>query len=152
MQFMSEQSTDLCQHLLDNLNTAVLLLDAELTVRYINPAGEMLFALSAQRTIGKPLAKLLQRGEDLLAELTDGLATGHPFTRREVLLHWPDHEATVDYTAIPLMEAQGPRSLLLELTQVDRHLRISRDEQLIAQQEATREEGRVGAEADGVEE
>ena len=38
--------------ILDNLNTAVLLFDSDLCLKYINPAGEMLFAVSSRHVLG----------------------------------------------------------------------------------------------------
>ena len=39
-------------HLLDNLNTAVLLFDANLNLRYVNTAAEILFGDSARHLVG----------------------------------------------------------------------------------------------------
>ena len=39
--------------LLDNLTTATILLDAELRLEYMNPAAEMLLAVSGQRSHGQ---------------------------------------------------------------------------------------------------
>jgi two-component system nitrogen regulation sensor histidine kinase GlnL len=45
---------------------------------------------------------------------------------------------TVDITALPVSDANQPGRLLLELSQVDRQLRITREEGLLAQSYATR--------------
>ncbi|MBS9727055.1 PAS domain-containing protein, partial [Pseudomonas stutzeri] len=39
--------------LLDNLTTAVILLNGELRLEYMNPAAEMLLAVSGQRSHGQ---------------------------------------------------------------------------------------------------
>ena len=44
--------------LLDNLTTATILLDAELRLEYMNPAAEMLLAVSGQRSHGQFISEL----------------------------------------------------------------------------------------------
>ena len=46
--------------ILDNLVTAILLLDEELTIRYVNPATEQLFASSQRRLTHSHFPDLLQ--------------------------------------------------------------------------------------------
>ena len=129
----------LSQRILDNLTTAVLLVDGELRLAYINPAAEMLFALSARRATGLRVAELLPGDSGFIRKLSEALATGHPHTVRERALTLAGgREVTVDCTVSPVVEPGRPRALLVELTHVDRHLRIAREEQLIAQHQATR--------------
>ena len=42
----------LYKHILENLTLSVLMFDADLRLMYINPAGEMLFEVSARRITG----------------------------------------------------------------------------------------------------
>jgi len=44
---------------LDLLSSAVVLVDAQLVVRYLNPAAENLFAVSGRALHGRPLSALL---------------------------------------------------------------------------------------------
>ena len=44
---------------LDLLSCAVILADAKLNVRHLNPAAENLFAVSSRKVLGQPLHKLL---------------------------------------------------------------------------------------------
>jgi len=128
------------QRILDNLNTAVLLFDRDLKLEYINPAGEMLFAVSARRLRKHRVGHLFPAAEDMAEALAEALATGHPFTRREMSLRLsPEREITVDFTVLPISDGRRRRELLVELVQIDRQLRISREEQLLAQQSVTRE-------------
>lgn len=127
--------------ILDNLNTVVLLLDYDLRLRHMNPAAEMLFAVSARHMLGKPADQLLRcpRGERE-SGLADALGSGHPFTERELVIELADgHKVTVDCTVIPLAERDGEAGLLVELQQIDRQLKIHREEQILAQQETVRE-------------
>jgi len=127
------------QRILDNLSTAVLLLDAQLRVAYINPAAEMLFALSRRQVLDTVIGELLIEGEDFIAGLLSAQQSGHPYTARELTLAMPiGRRVTVDYTVTPLLEPCQEPALLVEMLHVDRHLRIAREEQLLAQHHATR--------------
>lgn len=125
--------------LLENLNTAVLVLDKAMRFRYINPAGEILFGLSARHMNGHSIAELLP-GETALAEsLVRSIDSGHPYTEHEVEVRLPNLQTiTLDMTVTPLQEHPEDRELLLEVVRVDRHLRITREENLIIQHQNTR--------------
>jgi two-component system nitrogen regulation sensor histidine kinase GlnL len=126
------------EKVIENLHTTVMVLDEQLRLRYINPAGEILFAASAQRFIGLPVQELIF-DDDLVEALAQVLYTDSPFTERELVLNLGfDHRATVDLTALPLQEEGLGSGLLVEMKQQDRHLRISREEGLLAQGNATR--------------
>jgi len=127
------------QRVLDNLTTAVMVLDLELVIRYINPACEMLLAMSARKAHGKSLRHLIMGPDDLFPRLEACLRDGHPFTERELhLTLFGQREYIVDCTVTALIEPAQPRGLLLELVRIDRQLRINREETLIAQHNAAR--------------
>lgn len=127
------------QRVLDNLATAVLVVDANLVVAYINPAAEMLFDVSARKASGVPLERLVVGPGDLLDRLRRCLDSGHPFTERELVLNlFNQRSVTVDCTVTSVSEPQAPAELLIELVQIDRQLRITREENLLSQHNATR--------------
>ncbi|MHB1141480.1 MAG: nitrogen regulation protein NR(II) [Sulfuricaulis sp.] len=124
--------------ILDNLTTAVLTFDADLRLTSINPAGEMLFEISAKKAVGQKLAELLPHARLATRTLSQTLESRHPVTARGVPLKLPGHRIiTVDCTVTPLTDA-GPDALLVELTQVDRLLRLARDENMLERQAANR--------------
>ncbi|MCU7842249.1 MAG: nitrogen regulation protein NR(II) [Candidatus Thiodiazotropha sp. (ex Monitilora ramsayi)] len=129
------------QKVLENLSTAILLFDSDFRVRYINSAAEMLFAVSARKAIGIPARDLIHcPGSVLENNLALSLNTGQPFTEREHLLTLPDgSEITIDCTVIPQRRGHSIDELLVEIQQVDRQLRITREEQILSRNEATRE-------------
>jgi len=129
------------QRILDNLNTAILLFGPDLRLRYMNPSAEMLFAVSVRHLVGKPADSLIRcPGEQPERQLARVFAAGHPITERELpLVLNEQRQVTVDCTAIPLTHRDGEAGLLVELQQVDRQLRISREEALLAQHEAVRD-------------
>ena len=127
--------------LLDQLATAVLVLDGGLRVRYLNSATEMLLGASARRLFGTPLPGLVIQGESLAERLLEALSSEAPYTERELNLQLgspADAPAVVDCMVTPIRLGNGARALLLELHQQDRHVRISRDESLLTQQQASR--------------
>jgi len=126
--------------LFEHLTTAVVYLDAELQIAYMNPAAEALLAASARQMQGARLEGMLGEDNELIRRIREAAETGEAYTERELTLTFPaGGTATVDCAVTPLVEPRGPDGMLLELTALDRHLRISRDERLVSQQAAARE-------------
>ena len=125
--------------ILDHLNTAVMLFDRNLRLTYLNPAAEMLFEVSSRHLVGQYAADLLPC-PDAHAEqrLAAALSSHHPFTERELNVTVTDGRTkTVNCTVLPLFNVDADEGLLVELNQVDRQLRISREEHLLSQHQAT---------------
>ena len=128
------------QRVLDTLHSVVLLFDHDLNLRYINPAGEMLFAVSAPHLIGLPMVELLHIDDKMLNALHEVMATGHPITKHEQKITLlAQQEITVDMIVTALHSDGLDKELMIEMNRLDRLLKISRDESLISQQKATRE-------------
>ena len=135
---MRKNETERAPGILEGLSTAVLLLTPELELAYLNPAGEDLLEQSARQALGQPLARFLSDDGGLLERLRASAQAWHPFTARELRLAFvPGRAVTVDCMVSPMGSGPTP-GLLVELVPIDRHLRISREEQLIAQQQAAR--------------
>ena len=133
-----QNKVDLPTRILEGMNSAVLLFDQAMHLRYINPAGESLFRVSARHMLDQPYQALIQESADLTQQLEEAFRSGRPFTRHEVNLDLGnDINVVVDFTAVPLLEPGYPTEILIELHSVDRLLRISREENQQAQQEAT---------------
>lgn len=129
---------DLQQRILESLNSAVLLFDESMRLKYVNPAAETLFSVSARHMLNQPYQALIQESADLQFQLEEAFQSGRPFTRHEVNLDLGnDNHVMVDFTAVPLIEPGYATEILVELHSVDRLLRISREENQLAQQEAT---------------
>lgn len=125
--------------ILDNLKTAILLVEPDLRVSYLNPAAEALLETSRSRALGEPITQLFTEPGDTAAGLREAVRGGAAFTKRETLLTLPNgQQITVDYAVTPVPEAELRISLILELQPLDRLLRISRDEGILSSQENTR--------------
>lgn len=125
--------------ILGNLNTAVLLFGDDLLLHYINPAGEILLAVSAKAVMGCPAGGLVTcPAEPVEERLKDALQTRQPFTEREIEIKRPDGLVIrVNCTVLPIYHAESTEALLMELHQVDRQIRITREEHLLSQHQAT---------------
>jgi two-component system nitrogen regulation sensor histidine kinase GlnL len=126
--------------IVDNLNVAVLVLDENLCLIYINPAAENLFHLSSKRTLGSSIDKMLFVDNHLFSRLRDALKLSHPYAEHELTIEiMPGQQITIDYRATPLQAPDQPAMLLLEITHIDRQLRIAREEKLLSEQVASRQ-------------
>ena len=124
--------------LLDNLTTATLLLNSKLCLEYMNPAAEMLLAVSGQRSHGQFISELFTESPEALAALRQAVEQAHPFNKREaVLTSSTGQTLTVDYAVTPLFN-RGETYLVLEVHPRDRLLRITKEEAQISKQETTK--------------
>lgn len=126
---------------LESLAGAVLVVEgAELHVRYLNTAAEDLIRLSRRRALGQPLASIAGFDPDWLAHVAANLEADATFTAREVTLTAHDTTITrlVDASVTPLAYREAVSAAVIELTPVDRHLRIAREEGLRTQEFANR--------------
>ncbi|HEB85610.1 MAG TPA: nitrogen regulation protein NR(II) [Gammaproteobacteria bacterium] len=128
------------QRILDGLSVATLLFNTRFRLIFINPAGEWLLGISARHLLGQHFSELMQFESPIMPALEEALHSHHPFTRHEMTLSLAHgDERVVDFTVIPLIEADEEPELLLELTPINNLLRIAREEHRQTQQVATRE-------------
>ncbi|GAB1265801.1 nitrogen regulation protein NR(II) [Aurantivibrio infirmus] len=122
--------------LLENLSTAVLVADSRLSCQYLNPAAEVLFAVSREQVYGGPITNCFYESESALETFQTAADLQDNYTKRQVLWQIPNgSKVTVDYSVTPIGENA---SLLIEIQHLDRLLRISREEATSATQETTR--------------
>ncbi|MFT5117328.1 MAG: two-component system nitrogen regulation sensor histidine kinase GlnL [Kiritimatiellia bacterium] len=124
------------KQLLDSLTTAVVLLNDSFQVIDINTAAESLLEVSSKQVANTTLNRYFHESADALEKLRDAVKDMSQYTKRKA--RWRLHSGksiTVDYTVTPLNE-RG--QVLLEIQPLDRLLRISREETLLASQETTK--------------
>ncbi len=126
---------------LDLLASAVLLIDDLQGVRYINPAGENLLAVSARSVAGKPLSGICQCSATLQGAIDNGLANNWGYTGQNIEVTRADGQVLhLNCTVTPLRpEIAAGMRLLLEFQPIEHHLAATREERLIEQQQANRE-------------
>ncbi|NUF14937.1 nitrogen regulation protein NR(II) [Acinetobacter lactucae] len=129
--------------LVDNLTTAILLIDSNLNIFYLNSACEALFDISLLRASGQPVLNLLHAPDDTFnthEALLNTIKTGQPYTRREAVINVNFKDLHVDYTVSQLNADKSYHSLLLiELNPIDRMLKISKEENLVQQHQVARQ-------------
>lgn len=128
----------LTETVMDNLITAVLVLDNDLVVTYANPAAEQLLCLSTRRLLEHPLPDLLQHCSIDLALVRETLANGQGLTDSDVTLVVDGRQRKVELSASPLMWARSP-SMLIEIKAIGHQQQISKELQQQAQQQAAKE-------------
>jgi len=122
--------------LVNNLETAVLILDKSLSVQYLNASAEALLQVSGRRCVGEHISQVFVDEGDQAAFI-ESLSSGNPYTKREAELLLPiAQKITVDYS-VNYFVLDGKPNTLIEIHPRDRLLRISREEELISNQAAT---------------
>jgi len=142
MNSRNEDYSVFANRILSSQITSLIVFDHKLNIVYMNTAAEMLLSTSARMFIGHPADQLLHCPNDILEQrIVSVIKSGQPVTERGIELSLPDsHSTVVDCTLVPL-EVEGGASdqVLAELRPIDQQLRLSREEQLISQNLATRE-------------
>lgn len=129
----------ICQRLLDHLTSAILLFDQQLKLIYLNSAGEIILADSARHLLGASAYELFKSSEPaFLSNLQQCLTATEPLAAHELLLDRMGHSVTVNFVATPLLNHEQTSEVLVELQQVDNHLRISNEQRLLTQQNTAR--------------
>ncbi|TJY59869.1 PAS domain-containing protein [Sinimarinibacterium sp. CAU 1509] len=128
------------EDVLDGMTTAVISVDDALRVTSLNSACEGLFGVSRRMAIGAPVGDAVPHLKPHEPRLRTSLATVSGFIEREIELRRNgDPPVTVDWTVTPFLSGNKKPGLLMELLPLNRHIRISRDEQLQAHFDASRE-------------
>lgn len=121
------------KELFNYLNTAIILLDCELNIIDMNNAAEFLIGLSSRQLSGIPFINVLKNETEMLESIESAASDKNPFTERSKEINFvTGRTITTDYSVGFLPEGE----IVLELNQVDYHLRITRDEINIAQSSA----------------
>ncbi len=124
--------------LLDVMTCAVVVLDQQLKITYMNQAAEALLGQSLPRVQGTEIDGLIYN-ETFRAQLLTVRSQQEPHAIRAIELKVnADEQITLDCIVTPQQEgADFARSgLLLELQRVDRQLKIAREKQFQQQQQA----------------
>ncbi|MFQ5982124.1 MAG: nitrogen regulation protein NR(II) [Woeseiaceae bacterium] len=123
------------------LNTGVVLLDSNLLIAELNPAAENLLGVSQHRARGRPLLKLVDDDPEFRDILSRALNTGQTYATELRLGPTEVHaeDRIVDFRVSSLEQADLHASLMVEMSDVTRRLRISRENALLVQHGAGRQ-------------
>ena len=136
---MKTASSHASQSILDNLHSAVMVIDQQLCVQSLNPSGEMLFHISEARACGQHINKLIIDEYEFYDRLERSLTSNHPYSVFDSELRTHTGKVIeVDYMVSPLDQLAEQSSLLLEFIPKSRNNRIALEQELLNQQEASR--------------
>ena len=125
--------------IINNLNIAVIALDDQLRLNFLNASAESLLEVSGNRVREQHLGDVFQVAGDLESILLEALTTSQNYTGRKVRLELiSGNHVTCDYFITPVKDEHGSM-VLLELYPLDRYLKIDRDESVSTQQQVTRQ-------------
>ena len=110
---------------LDQLSTAVVILDNGLNVSLMNTAAQDIFNCSLSQASGKKLEQLAIFPDEIKQNLKLAIKNEQPFTAREIELEIPDFQSElVDMTA---NLGNLPNALILEISPVSRFNNIAQE-------------------------
>ena len=123
---------------LEHLNTAIILLDEESRIAYLNPAAENLFGVSRTNLLSHPLQHAFTHTEQLFSTIQLALTENASHIEHDLTLGTYSHAGIfhLSCTATPLQGSYY--ALLLEFHTIDRPLKLAREEQMLDQTQANR--------------
>ncbi|MGB0867794.1 MAG: nitrogen regulation protein NR(II) [Granulosicoccaceae bacterium] len=120
---------------LDAIGTAVLLVDCSRCVQGLNAAAQELLSISARSGFGRPLDSLVRMPESVNEHLQASFAGEGRRSLRAIQLQLRGGDVlNVDLSLIPF----GESGVLMQLSGLDRPMRVVREDALIAQSESSR--------------
>lgn len=127
------------QPILDSLSSGIILLDRSLLITALNPAAENILGISSQRANGESLLRLVGDEPELRDVLSRTIDTGELYASELRLPPTEVHseERIIDCRVSPLRTESA--ALLVEMTDVTRRSRISRENALLIQHGAGRQ-------------
>jgi two-component system nitrogen regulation sensor histidine kinase GlnL len=124
---------------LDALATAVIMLDMDHVVHYVNPAAENMLAISAKNIVGTPLERVMAEPELLIAAVNYASQNNCSYTQHELPIAVTGHNRLEVSCTVTPMEIAELSGFLIELSPQQQQLRIAREERLMDQSAQTRE-------------
>ena len=136
---MTQSTQQSAQMILDNLHSAVLVINQELCIVYMNPSAEMMFQISHTQAKLRPIQELIIDEADFFSRIKSSLKTQHPFSAFEDdLAVRTGQSLAVDYMASPIEYDRNGHCLLLEFVSRGRHRKMANEKHLLNQNEASR--------------
>ena len=116
---------------------ALVLINSEQRIEFMNVAAETMFNVSLNRSKNELFLSLLARGEHTILELiAESFQSVSAWSERELALSLSNNnEITVACSINPLL-ADGEHMALVELNSLDRQLKITKDSSLIQEHKA----------------
>jgi len=127
------------QTVIDNLHSAVVVIGENLQIMCMNPAAEMLFHISNSRATKKNIKQLIINEHEFFDRLERSIVSAHPYTVYEDRLHIHNQKVIdVDYSVSPVQYQPEDRFLMLEFIRLKAQQKLSHDESIHSQYEASK--------------
>ncbi len=127
------------QDIIDNISSGIIGLDTNFDVQLINPAAEALLQLSEARILGTRITNVEIENLPWEPTIAQARSEDRAIVRRGLKIETRDgNPASADMIITPLRGLSATLAYLIELQPVDRLLRISKEENLLAAQQTTR--------------
>lgn len=125
--------TKLVHSVFENLSTALLVIDYSGRIITVNPSAENLLGMSFRRLQNQLIYDVFSGSDEFLTAIDDAIRSDFNYTKRELEILIPPVLSSImtDCAFVPIKE---DKSLLIEMHDVDRQLRIAKEENMIAQQ------------------
>lgn len=129
------------ENLLDVMNTAVVVVSREYHILYMNVAAELMLGTSRRMAQRKGLFNTFPRCNSIHAQIHKVLETQRVYSERNLEVQLDDQrKMTLDSTITPVLNDELiTEYMVIELTQIDRRLRIAREGHLVSQSEGVRD-------------
>src|SRR5574340_658150 len=122
----------------EHLATAVILLDDEARVVYLNPAAEHLFDMSGKDLLGHPLQQAFMDTGQLNHAMQHAIRDNASYIEHDLTLGTHAHGRLHLRCAATPVQLDNGQYLLLEFHPMDRPLKLAREEQMLDQTQASR--------------
>lgn len=130
---------DLCYKLLESLSTAVVLVDESCRIEYLNQAAETILGASTLKAKGQDLSKVLSSDERDRNAILNAIQDRNPFVQREAVIYpEPEKKLVIDFSLTPIAINDASK-FVFEIQEINRLIRISREEAILASHDKTRQ-------------
>ena len=121
---MTERNLD---NLLDNISTAILLLDHNVVIRFANLSAEALFEHSRNQLVGHPLNEFLISQCIELSKFKHALIHNENFAESEIQLVFNDGRHCLASLVASVYEEENGPLLALEITPIEQQKKINEE-------------------------
>ena len=110
--------------LINQLLTAVLVINRDLSIEWTNSATEELLRLSSRQLLGSPLSDVIIETDFSVKAIAYSLRSGNPYHQREAKITLINKEEFVADISITSLVVNEEQKLLVEIRQTDHEYRI----------------------------
>ena len=113
--------------LLEQMLTAVVVLNKDLLIEYVNPAAEVLLIKSTQKLYQQPFCQQLEQAGNIVTQLNKLLTSGQEINFNEVTIQRYDQTWVTAELIASSIDFNNNEHILLEIKQIDQQKQISNE-------------------------